>query len=686
MSEVPSKNKVNASDNNLISAGVDKKNVGKLNILPKNSSKKRDFETTKQTSETYKKGRITLIMASVIIFFTIAVAVLIIGHFKYGWFMKKNDLVIIQNREVNLVSRFVEQKKASNYYDVEGLDEDQRIKDNIVSTDFIVGINKRKKINSIFDFKENDYLYESFLLIINLTLINETNSQYLGGLNIFDKSKSAEELIKLNDEFFLQIITKEKNINITNKTNKTSFIENIPFCKFYYFQNGTIDKIYFPKGMDEFYKSAMTDLIEKITPKLSKSLYQDKANKRRLQNEQEEGIKLNYEKIIKNGEIEKIIIYEDNVQKDFHEKNTELNSKIIRTFNSSGDITSLEMKGEVKFKSFSPDKKDNTKKNNEKKNLRFAEEAKDIYYRTNDTNDNANFGFNEFSMNITSNMELIQNGIEPKILEKLLKISKLISFEIYKEPEETFTYDEKKENITNNTEIYPIKSNETIKRNLVGENIINFPHISNAWFVLYDKYVRNKRVIITQHLYINPYTNLRTDTLILNLDQREYILDELSIKHDLAKSSDSRYNYIPGKKYGIGLDFPIFGFSIRVTIYFYFRISHGINYSVKYNQMYTKAYASHDVSVDRTLGPNFYFVSLGVGMRGSFMGGYAYIEGNPIPNTSLTRFRFHGDFVPLSIDLIFYFTVNFIFWKKTYEETFNIFKIYLTLIDDYKLC
>ena len=110
----------------------------------------------------------------------------------------------------------------------------------------------------------------------------------------------------------------------------------------------------------------MTDLIEKITPKLSKSLYQDKADKRRMLNEQEEGIKLNYEKIIKNGEIEKIIIYEDNVQKDFIEKNTELNSKIIRTFNSSGDITSLEMKGVVKFKSFFPDKKDYTKKNKEK--------------------------------------------------------------------------------------------------------------------------------------------------------------------------------------------------------------------------------------------------------------------------------------------------------------------------------
>ena len=131
------------------------------------------------------------------------------------------------------------------------------------------------------DFNENDYLYESFLLIINMTLFNETNSEYLGGLNIFDKSKSAEELIKINDEFFLQIINKERYNNITNKT---SFNENIPICKFYYFLNGTIDKIYFPEGMNEFYKSTMVDLIEKITPKLSKSLYEKKDDKRRLQN------------------------------------------------------------------------------------------------------------------------------------------------------------------------------------------------------------------------------------------------------------------------------------------------------------------------------------------------------------------------------------------------------------------
>jgi len=160
--------------------------------------------------------------------------------------------------------------------------------------------------------------------------------------------------------------------------------------------------------MNEFYKSAMIDLIEKITPKLSKSLYQNKDNKRRLQNIQKDKTKLNYEKIVKNDALEKIIIYEDKVQKDFNERKNVLNSKIIRTFNSSGDITSLQMKGKAIFKSPSPSKKNNLK-NPEKNNLRFIEEkeTKDIYFECNETQDN--FGFNECSMDVTSNMELVHN-------------------------------------------------------------------------------------------------------------------------------------------------------------------------------------------------------------------------------------------------------------------------------------
>ena len=657
----------------------------KFNINPGNSNEKQKIDDLiDQTPRPQKNKKVIIITAiSISVFLIILVTVLLVGHFKYGWFKKKHDLIIEQNRAENLVAEYKEKKIAYNLYDFEGLNESQRINNNTVLTDFIVGINKKTKISSFLDFKENDYLFESFLLIINLTLINETNSDYLGGLNILDKSKSAEELIKLNDEFFIKIINKEKYNNITNKT---SFNENIPLCKFYYYLNGTLDKIYFPEGMNEFYKSAMIDLIEKVTPKLSKSLYQNKNNKRRLQNEPKDETKLNYEKIIKNGALEKIIIYEDKVQKEFNEKNNELNSKIIRTFSSSGDITSLEMKGKAIFKSPSRSKT-NELKNSEKNNLRFIEEkeTKDIYFEANETQDS--FGFNEFSMDVTSNMELIHNEIEPKILEKLNALSKYISFEKYNNinnnSNDILTFKEKKETDVNNSEKDPFKSNDIRRRNLYDTSIINFPRTYNVYSTLYDKYFLNIRVMIKQKLHINPSTNLRRDSIILRFGQREYTLHELDIYHRPYYSLNSKYKYISINTDDFTSWFNVFGYSIGVNIYLAFYVSHGINYSVKSQLMYTKGYASYDVSVGATYGPNFYFISFGAGIRGTFMGGKAYIEANSIENSNLARFRIYKDFIPCSVDIYFYFTINIIFWRKTFEQSFNIFKITYIFRDYY---
>ena len=52
----------------------------------------------------------------------------------------------------------------------------------------------------------------------------------------------------------------------------------------------------------------MNDLIEKITPKLSKSLYQKETNKRRLESGVEENLVLNYQQIIENSVLKKTII------------------------------------------------------------------------------------------------------------------------------------------------------------------------------------------------------------------------------------------------------------------------------------------------------------------------------------------------------------------------------------------
>ena len=107
-----------------------------------------------------KKLFITIISISVLL--VIAGVVLIIGHFQFGWFMKKNDLVLVQNREVNLVARYLEKKYSTNYYDLEGLDLSKRTQNNTILTDFVVGINK--------SLSEPDYLYESFLLILQKSM------------------------------------------------------------------------------------------------------------------------------------------------------------------------------------------------------------------------------------------------------------------------------------------------------------------------------------------------------------------------------------------------------------------------------------------------------------------------------------------------------------------------------------
>lgn len=174
--------------------------------------------------------------------------------------------------------------------------------------------------------------------------MNETDSTFLGGLNIYDEPKSLEELIENNNEFI------KKYIGESNSTQN-----NIPFAKFYVYENGTLDKIYFPEGINEYYKVLIIDLIEKITPKLSKSLYKDESNKRKLENGNE-GTYLNYEEITRNDQIDKTIIYEDKIEKnldkekeEFTFENKQLNTKTVRTFNSTGDMTLLDMEGELRF-------------------------------------------------------------------------------------------------------------------------------------------------------------------------------------------------------------------------------------------------------------------------------------------------------------------------------------------------
>ena len=647
------------------SKGIFNKNIDKQVLSTSDEQLKTESKNSNKIS---KRKKMIIIIISISFLLIIAGLILIIGHFKFDWFMKKNELVLIQNREVNLVTRYLEKKNATNYYDLERLD--KKIQNIMISTDFIVGINKRTKINSIFDLSEADYLYESFLLIINFTEINETNSEFIGGINIFEESKSAEDLIQKNEDFFLNLLKKGNYLNFTNKTN---FIENFPICKFYYFKNGTLNDIYFPKGMNEFYKTAISDLIEKITPKLSKSLYQNESNKRRLENGNEENLVLNYEQIFENGELQKTIIYEDKIQNEYDNENNikknEINSKIKRTFNSFGDITNLELKGEALFKSFSSEKNNNSKSNNLRRNSETDEnslESNESYY---------NLGFNEFNMNVTSNMELIYNEIDQKIMDKLNAISKFISFEKFQETNETLINEEGNEIELNNSEEENFsESNE--KRNLSTSNKINYSsnYLKNLKIIQTD--FLGTKIGLIQYLYINSKTNLRQEYLNLLFGNKEYKLSVTEKYHYPNLKKGNTTKEFLNKNFSLDKKFKPFGFLVKGIIKLVNHAQHGVSFDIIKGEMYTKGYAYFDIGVSGSFGPNFFVISFGAELTGYIVKGSSFIQSNTLINSKskLAKFQFNKKINACSVDLSFYFKIYLIFWKKTYKTTYNLFK------------
>ena len=664
------------NDTNLSSKRNINKNIEKQQISTGDEHLK--TESKNPSNKFSKRKKIIIITISISLFLIIAALILIIGHFKFDWFTKKNELVLEQNRELNLVARYLEKKYAINYYDLEGLD--KKIQNNMISTDFIVGINKRTKINSIFDLSEADYLYESFLLVINFTEINETNSEFLGGINIFEESKSAEDLIQKNDEFFLNLL-KKGNQNF----NKTDFKENFPICKFYYFKNGTINDIYFPKGMNEFYKTAINDLIEKITPKLSKSLYQKESNKRRLENGNEETFNLNYEQIFENGALQKTIIYEDKIENEFYENNNENNfkkneiiSKIIRTFNSFGDITSLEMKGEALFKSFSSENSKNNSKNN---NLRQNSETDEKKLETNESY--YNLGLNEFNMNVNSNMELIYNEIDQKIVDKLNLISKFISFEKYQEPNETFLNEEGIEKELNNSETNSSESNE--KRNLAASNKINYSSNYLSTFKLINTDFLGIKIGLNQYLYTNYKTNLRQEYLSLLFANKEYKLSTVEKYHYSNLKSGYASKNLLDKSFSLDKKFKPFGFLVKGIIKLITQAQHGVSFDIIKGEMYTKGYASFDIGVSGSFGPDFFVVSFGAELTGYIVKGNSFIQSNTLINSGskLAKFQFNNNISTCSVDLSFYFKINLLLWSKTYRTTYNLFKGFSSKYNSY---
>ena len=420
--------KTNKKENNLEKSTEHKLNENKIELGLNNtntdsqkSSNKVDSQNIQnddiKTDKNLKESKIKIIKIVSFIFLAIIILSLILCMAL--WWFNRNDLVFTPFREVNSVSRYLEIKNSSYYYFYEERNETQNVQNYSIITNFISGINKK---NIKFNLNKIDYLYESFLLIINITEFNDTDSVYLGGFDIYDES--IDDLINDNENLFKNLSL--DNINQT-KVNNTQI--DLPFSKFSFYENGTIDKIYFPQDINEFYKSALIDLIEKVTPKISKSLYEDESNIRRL-NQQKNGKFLNYEQIIINGELKKIKIYEDNIENDKFGRR-EINSNLKRTYKPSGDLVLVEMEGEAIFRN-------NPFESNKDMNLGLNEKGEENKSKTNESY--YNLDNDAFNVNVASNMILIDCEIKPLILQRLNKLWQQINIETYKDTNNIETY------------------------------------------------------------------------------------------------------------------------------------------------------------------------------------------------------------------------------------------------------
>ena len=619
-----------------------------------------------------KKKIIVIATVSFIGLVLITLIVLIIGHLCFGWFKNKEPLIIEKIREENLVSRYSELKSSTNYYNYEGVEEGQKIQNHLVSTDFIVGLNKKDRLDKIYDFNNIDYLYESYILILNITYSNETDSLYLGGLNIYDEVNSLEDLIEINNEFLKKYLGESNNAQ-----------NNIPFAKFYFYENGTLDNIYFPEGINDYYKTLVVDLIEKITPKLSKSLYEDENNKRRFENGNE-GTYLNYEEIARNGLLDKTIIYEDKIEKnsdkekdDFTFENKKLNSKTVRTFNSTGDMTLLDMEGEVRFISSKVEpgqeeiKYEKVRENEEIGGGENNSAANESFY---------NLGFNEFKLNAKSNMKLIKNGVDPKTLTNLKHLDELLKMELYQKKKSSIYSEDNNESeerginegAQEKKDTEGLQKNENnLKRNL-AEKAVNFVSSYNIPYNIINLNFLGLIIELNQNLHINSNTGLRQNSLTLNFGKKAIDLDSISLNQSYNSGTNDIYNNLLEKGLNLDSPFDAFGYSIGVTFKVEVEAKNGIYINITNGEMYVKGYEGVYLSVSAGIGVNLFIVSLGAKIKGHI----ADVIQNILAYTQngVTKVEKYRELKSCSVDLELYFSVCILFWKKTSSVTFNLFK------------
>jgi hypothetical protein len=240
-------------------------------------------------------------------------------------------------------------------------------------------INSKKKLNY---FGEIDNLYKASLVILKTGLDEEAD-----GLNLLDE-KELENIVNNPDQF------------------------EYPIAKFSFYENGTLNDIYIAKNTNHFYASSMVDIIEEITPRISKKLY----------NKEQNGVEFSFDE-------EKDEIVEDHKEKEFTDKyskigfkGSKINKKITRKVSKDG-INQVNIETQLDLFSEKP------------------ENDEDFY----------DIGLDGYSIKINSDLKLVENKDDKELIKKIELIIEKLDYEESKKLFEKFA-EKEMENLKNTLE------------------------------------------------------------------------------------------------------------------------------------------------------------------------------------------------------------------------------------------
>ena len=175
-----------------------------------------------------------------------ATSILLIGHFKFGWF--KSEIYKLNaniHRAAYQTNYFTETKTINTEYSFTNGNKEK--KKAIVNTNFVVVITDRKEL------EKDNFLNTASLIILDSKVKGEEIETKLTDFNIFDEN-----------------IMKE----IESNPNGSKY----PMAMFKFYDEGLITEINVPDNMDKYNADSIVELIQNVIPRLKRNKTEDMSN------------------------------------------------------------------------------------------------------------------------------------------------------------------------------------------------------------------------------------------------------------------------------------------------------------------------------------------------------------------------------------------------------------------------